>query len=78
MVAERALPMATSIQNILLSDLEVQIRIGATVGNAYCGARRWINAARVCNIGTFSNLAARLMDSLKGPGMVSRCNPAIG
>lgn len=69
MVAERALPMATSIQNILLSDLEVQSRIGATVGNAYCGVVGGLMRHEYAVLGPSVNLAARLMDSLKGPGM---------
>jgi class 3 adenylate cyclase len=69
MVAERALPMAMSIQNSLLSDLEVQSRIGATVGNAYCGVVGGLMRHEYAILGPSVNLAARLMGSLKKPGM---------
>jgi Adenylate and Guanylate cyclase catalytic domain len=70
MVTERVLPTATSIQNCLLSEYDVDSRIGATMGNAYCGVVGGILRHEYAVLGPSVNLAARLMASSANPGVL--------
>ena len=70
MVSERALPSTIAIHNILLSELGVQTRIGATVGNSYCGVVGGLMRHEYAVLGPSVNLAARLMTSTKNPGIL--------
>lgn len=70
MVTERVLPTATTIQNCLLSEFDVKSRIGATMGNAYCGVVGGIMRHEYAILGPSVNLAARLMALPSNPGLL--------
>jgi class 3 adenylate cyclase len=70
MVTERVLPTATTIQNCLLSEYNVKTRIGATMGNAYCGVVGGIMRHEYAILGPSVNLAARLMALPTNPGLL--------
>mmetsp|Transcript_14864 Transcript_14864/g.20999 ORF Transcript_14864/g.20999 Transcript_14864/m.20999 type:complete len:1620 (-) Transcript_14864:2986-7845(-) len=70
MVTERALPATTVIHNALLSELDVYSRVGATLGNAYCGVVGGVKRHEYAVLGPSVNLAARLMASPKNPGIL--------
>jgi class 3 adenylate cyclase len=70
MVSEWALPSASSIHGKLQTKLGVQNRIGATVGNAYCGVVGGLMRHEYAVLGPSVNLAARLMVSDENPGIL--------
>lgn len=70
LVAENALPATLVIHNALQTELNVFNRIGATVGNAYCGVVGGIKRHEYAVLGPSVNLAARLMSSPQNPGIL--------
>jgi class 3 adenylate cyclase len=70
LVAERALPTALKIHDCLSSELDVQSKIGATMGNAYCGLIGSSLRHEYAVLGPSVNLAARLMACAKNPGVL--------
>lgn len=69
-VTERALPATTVIHNALKNDLGVRNKIGATIGNVYCGVVGGIKRHEYAVLGPSVNLAARLMTSHQNPGIL--------
>jgi class 3 adenylate cyclase len=67
MIAERALPFATTIHRDLLKELGVENRIGMTMGSVYCGVVGGILRHEYAALGPSVNLAARLMASTENP-----------
>lgn len=70
MVSEWALPSTTSIHTKLQSELGVENRIGATIGDAYCGVVGGLMRHEYAVLGPSVNLAARLMVSGDNPGIL--------
>jgi class 3 adenylate cyclase len=70
MVSERALPSTVVIHNALKSELDVDSKIGATFGDAYCGAVGGLHRHEYAVMGPTVNLAARLMCSSENPGIL--------
>ena len=70
MVATRALPATIVIHNALQDELGVQNRIGATIGDAYCGVVGGTRRHEYSVMGRSVNLAARLMCSSLNPGIL--------
>jgi Cdc6-like AAA superfamily ATPase len=70
MVAERALPATISIHNALQMELGLQCKIGATIGEAYCGVVGGVKRHEYAVLGPSVNLAARLMASKMNPGIL--------
>lgn len=70
MVSERALPATCIIHRALHHELGVDSRIGATYGDAYCGAVGGEKRNEYAVMGPSVNLAARLMASTENPGIL--------
>jgi len=70
MIADRALPATCVIYDALRLELGIQSRIGATLGNAYCGVIGGITRHEYAVLGASVNLAARLMSSKGNPGIL--------
>ena len=70
MVTERGLPATNAIHNALQNELGVFNRVGATVGNAYCGVVGGVERHEYAVMGPTVNLAARLMYSPINPGIL--------
>jgi hypothetical protein len=69
-VAQRALPATISIYNALQMELGIQCKIGATIGEAYCGVVGGVKRHEYAVLGPSVNLAARLMTSKINPGIL--------
>ena len=69
-VALRALPATISIFNALQNELGIVSKIGATVGEAYCGVVGGVKRHEYAVLGPSVNLAARLMASKINPGIL--------
>lgn len=70
MVAGHALPATLSIRKCLLDELNVDCRIGATYGKAYCGVVGGMRRHDYSILGPSVNLAARLMCSSENKGIL--------
>jgi Adenylate and Guanylate cyclase catalytic domain len=70
MVSHRALPACISIHNSLKLELGVDSRVGATIGEAYCGVVGGVKRHEYAVLGPSVNLAARLMASKMNPGIL--------
>ncbi len=70
MVSQRALPATIAIHNTLKMELGVDSRIGATIGEAYCGVVGGVKRHEYAVLGPSVNLAARLMASAMNPGIL--------
>merc|ERR1712071_451176 len=70
MIANRALPATKVIHKALLNELNVENRIGATLGQVYCGVVGGIQRHEYAVLGPSVNLAARLMASTQNPGIL--------
>ena len=70
MVAERALPATISIHNAIQMELGLNVKIGATIGEAYCGVVGGVKRHEYAVLGPSVNLAARLMASKMNPGIL--------
>lgn len=69
-MTERALPATIVVHNALQSELGVYNRIGATLGNAYCGLVGGVKRHEFAVLGPSVNLAARLMANKSNPGIL--------
>jgi class 3 adenylate cyclase len=70
MVSERALPATLLIHQALKTELGIECKIGATFGDAYCGAVGGEKRFEYAVMGPSVNLAARLMSSPDNPGIL--------
>jgi Adenylate and Guanylate cyclase catalytic domain len=70
MVSQRALPASIAIHNCLKLELGIDSRIGATIGEAYCGVVGGVKRHEYAVLGPSVNLAARLMASKINPGIL--------
>jgi hypothetical protein len=70
MVAARALPATIAIHNAIQMDLGLTCKIGATIGEAYCGVVGGVKRHEYAVLGPSVNLAARLMASKTNPGIL--------
>jgi hypothetical protein len=70
MVAARALPATIAIHNAIQMELGVNCKIGATIGEAYCGVVGGVKRHEYAVLGPSVNLAARLMSSKTNPGIL--------
>ena len=70
MVAERALPATIVLHNALQNELGIQNRIGATIGEVYCGVVGGTRRHEYAVLGPSVNLAARLMCLPQNPGIL--------
>ncbi len=70
MVCHRALPASIAIHNSLKLELGIDSRVGATIGEAYCGVVGGIKRHEYAVLGPSVNLAARLMASKMNPGVL--------
>ena len=70
LVAQRALPATISIHNAIQSELGVKCKVGATIGEAYCGVVGGVKRHEYAVLGPSVNLAARLMASKMNPGIL--------
>ncbi|KAG7365059.1 TPR repeat-containing adenylate/guanylate cyclase [Nitzschia inconspicua] len=70
MVSHRALPASIAIHNSLKLELGIDSRIGATIGEAYCGVVGGVKRHEYAVLGPSVNLAARLMASKINPGIL--------
>jgi hypothetical protein len=61
MVERRAIPCAMIIRTMLKTELNLECRMGATYGKAYCGVVGGIRRHEYAILGPSVNLAARLM-----------------
>ena len=69
-ISNRALPATRAIHKVLLKELNVESRIGATVGDVYCGIVGGLQRHEYAVLGPSVNLAARLMASPRNPGIL--------
>ena len=69
-VAQRALPATIAIHNALDLELGIKSKIGATIGEAYCGVVGGVKRHEYAVLGPSVNLAARLMSSKLNPGIL--------
>lgn len=70
MVSQRALPACIAIHGSLKVELGIDSRIGATIGEAYCGVVGGVKRHEYAVLGPSVNLAARLMASKMNPGIL--------
>lgn len=70
MVAERGLPATMAIQDTLKDQLNVDSRMGATIGKVYCGVVGGVHRHGFSVLGPSVNLAARLMTSPTNDGFL--------
>jgi class 3 adenylate cyclase len=70
LVAEKGLPAAIALQNAFRFDLNIESRIGATVGPTYCGVLGGNNRHEFTILGSSVNLAARLACSHINEGIL--------
>ncbi|KAL3918998.1 MAG: hypothetical protein SGILL_003975 [Bacillariaceae sp.] len=70
MISHRALPAGIAIHNSLKLELGIDSRIGATIGEAYCGVVGGVKRHEYAVLGPSVNLAARLMASKTNPGIL--------
>jgi class 3 adenylate cyclase len=70
MISHRALPASIAIHNSLKLELGIDSRIGATIGEAYCGVVGGVKRHEYAVLGPSVNLAARLMASKMNPGIL--------
>ncbi|KAL3919907.1 MAG: hypothetical protein SGILL_003519 [Bacillariaceae sp.] len=70
MISQRALPASIAIHNSLKLELGIDSRIGATIGEAYCGVVGGVKRHEYAVLGPSVNLAARLMASKMNPGIL--------
>ena len=68
-MAEKGLPATLALRRALLSSLDVDSRIGATLGRAYCGVVGALDRHEYAALGPSINLAARLASSQDNPGV---------
>jgi len=64
------MPCAASIQSVLRSELNIECRMGATYGNAYCGVVGGMERHEYSILGPPVNLAARLMGNGENRGFL--------
>ncbi len=69
-VTENALPATLTLHKRLYEDLEVENKIGATLGKAYCGVVGGVRRHEYAVLGPTVNLAARLMANRSNPGVL--------
>lgn len=70
LVAEKGLPAAIALQDAFQFELDIDCRIGATVGRAYCGVVGGKKRHEFAILGPSVNLAARLACSDKNEGIL--------
>lgn len=70
MVAERAIPFTTTVQNLLKAELNTECQIGATYDKAYCGVVGGVTRHEYAVLGPSVNLAARLMGNPSNNGIL--------
>ena len=70
MIADFALPATFALHAALKSELNIENRIGATIGKVYCGVVGGIRRHEFAVMGAGVNLAARLMYSPKNNGIL--------
>ena len=69
-IEDHAMPFAASIQSVLKSELDVECKMGATYGNAYCGIVGGLERHEFSVLGPAVNLAARLMGNPENRGFL--------
>mgnify|MGYP003564035251 CR=1 FL=1 len=70
MVEERAMACIAHIRTLLRSELDIDSKIGATYGKAYCGVVTKGDRTEYTVMGPAVNLAARLMTHVRNPGVL--------
>ncbi|KAG7342515.1 adenylate/guanylate cyclase [Nitzschia inconspicua] len=70
MVEERGLPCISNIKKLVKTELDLNCRIGATFGKAYCGIVGAVNRHEYAVLGSPVNLAARLMAAKDNNGIL--------
>jgi class 3 adenylate cyclase len=70
MVSQRALPATIAIHHALKMELGIDSKVGATIGEAYCGVVGGVKRHEYAVLGPSVNLAARLMASSMNPGIL--------
>ena len=70
LVSERGLPSTIQLHNALQMELGIDSRVGATFGDAYCGAVGGLDRNEYAVMGPSVNLAARLMCSEVNTGIL--------
>jgi len=70
LVANRALPATISIHSAIVNELGIACKVGATIGEAYCGVVGGVKRHEYAVLGPSVNLAARLMASKSNPGIL--------
>lgn len=64
------MPFATNVQHILKAKLNVECKMGATFGKAYCGVVGGLDRHEYSLLGPSVNLAARLMSHKENKGFL--------
>jgi hypothetical protein len=70
MVEERGLPCISNIKKLVKTELDLNCRIGATFGKAYCGIVGAVCRHEYAVLGSPVNLAARLMATKDNSGIL--------
>jgi hypothetical protein len=70
MIEERAIPCISNIRTLLKTELDLDCKMGATYGKAYCGVVGGVTRHEYAILGPSVNLAARLMASKSNPGIL--------
>ena len=70
MVEERGLTTISNLKTLIKTELELDCKIGATFGKAYCGIVGAMDRHEYAVLGSPVNLAARLMASKQNPGIL--------
>ncbi|CAB9531347.1 cyclase type 10 [Seminavis robusta] len=70
MIEERAIPCISNIKTLLKTELDMECKMGATYGKAYCGVVGGVTRHEYAILGPSVNLAARLMASKSNPGIL--------
>jgi class 3 adenylate cyclase len=70
MIEERAIPCVTNIKTLLKTELDLECKMGATYGKAFCGTVGGKSRHEYAILGPSVNLAARLMASASNPGIL--------
>jgi hypothetical protein len=69
-VAQGALPATIAMFNAVQMELGIQCKIGATIGEAYCGVAGGVKRHKYAVLGLSINLAAQLMASQMNPAIL--------
>jgi len=69
-IEERCVTSITNVKKLVKTELEIECKIGATFGQAYCGVVGGNNRHEYAVLGSSVNLAARLMASPHNPGIL--------